>query len=120
MASIESTNTLTADGTLQSVVATAANGVYIVRVDLSQMAGGDTTRIFCALNVDEGGGGSYQPIITHDQVGVYNDGSDGAPAILELGPLVSVSTSSLGTVRLFIKQTAGTNRDYFWQLVKVV
>lgn len=120
MTSIESTGTLTANGTAQTVATTTTNGVYLVRVDLTLMQAGDIARLWCAVQVNEGAGSVSKPINTFNQSGVYNDGSTGAPAILELGPLISTSTTGDGTITFFIKQTAGTNRNYFWQLVKVV
>lgn len=115
MPTVESTSTNSTSGGLDTIVATVTVGVYLFRIDLRNFANPDVVRVWATLD-----GGTPAVINTVEVTAPYDDGSAGAPQMLEIGPLVTTATSGAGSIFLSIEQTVGSGVAYAWQLVKVV
>lgn len=117
---VESEGTNTTTGGSDNPMNTNTIGVYVARLDLRNFGIGDNVRVWAASNVDEGSGVITAVLSSVDVVGPIDDGSAGAPQMVEIGPLVSTATSGDGSISVFIKRTSGSDQPYFWQLIKVV
>ena len=106
----ETGGTLTADGTEQTVyINDDPQGVHrpvVVKIDLDNMAGGDTTNIRVYYRLLDGGGLQSQD---------YNQyvGADGALANGRKLIAVELLPNRFGA-RVTLEQTGGVNRDYVW------
>jgi len=101
-----SSATLTADGSEQNVLDTSGLGEYEGYVDLTNMTIGDAITIKEYIKLKTGGGWRQY---SHN---LYSDGQS-EPAVHQVRKL------SKHGVRISLKQTAGVNRDYDYNFLKV-
>jgi len=107
----ETGGTLTADGTEQNVViANAPSAVFMpltIKIDLDNMAGGDTTVIKIYDRIKSGG--TLQQVDYQSYTGADGGLADGSKVIY-----ISLKENRFG-FKVTLQQTAGTNRDYDWE-----
>lgn len=85
-------------------------GVYVLRLDLTAMQAGDTIEINHGVSTPDANG-------LTDTLVTYSDAlTDANKNMRDIGPIV-VTGPSDGYPRL--KQTAGTVRNYAWELIRV-
>ncbi len=107
MPTVDSSDTTTADGTEQTLAALTANKYYSAHVNLSEMAASDITILRLYIKVLTG---SAYALYWKE---TYNDAQTDQEIIF-IPPQPSV-----WAWKLTLEQTAGTNRDYEWQVYKV-
>lgn len=98
----EGNGTLTADGTQQTVREYAGTGKLHAYIDLTNMAGGDTTVIRQFMKIKDGG--SY-----------IKYGEETYSGAQSLPMLHIIMKPSKWGVKITLQQTAGTNRNYDWE-----
>jgi len=107
MPTVDSSDTTTADGTEQTLAALTANKYYSAHVSLANMAAGDTT----VLRV-------YIKVLTTSSYALYwEETYNNAQTDQEI--IFIAAQPSVWAWKLTLEQTAGTNRNYEWQVYKV-
>src|ERR1051326_6372573 len=107
MPTVDSSGTLTADGTEQDMADLTANKYYSAHVDLQNMADGDTTTLRLYIKVLSTSTAALYWTET------YIDTQTGIKVIF-VPPQPSTQEW-----HLTLEQSAGTNRDYDWAVYKV-
>ena len=107
--------TKTADGTEQTLADTSAAGTYILSVDVTAMQAGDILELRIYVKVLTGDtAGTLCPYYTSIPGAQAADGGE-----VWISPPVTTALADSGAVRATLKQTAGTNRNYNWNLVQI-
>ena len=106
MPTVDSSGTLTADGTEQTLGDLTGNKYYSAHINLVNMASGDTTVVKLYVKVlSTGSAGLYSSQTYYDA---------------QTNKLVFIPPQpSTQEWKLTLTQTAGTNRDYDWVIYKV-
>ncbi len=107
----QGSGTKTADGTEQTLLDVAVNGLFALQVDLANMAAGDVTELRI-----------YQIVLTGGTRRVvyftsYN-GNQVADFEIALSLPFGNELTDSGSLRFTLKQTAGTGRAYPWKVLK--
>lgn len=102
----ESTGTTLADGTEQTLTTHAGAGVYLMRIGLENMAGGDTTIVRCKVTI---GDVTVRTLIEQTFSGVQS------PDAFDFDPVIN---DAVGDAPVWtLEQTGGVNRNYRWRLL---
>ena len=106
MPTVDSSGTLTADGTEQNIANLTANKYYSAHINLTNMGSGDTTVLRLYIKVLSTGSAD---LFWSD---TYTDAQTNKIIFVPPQPATQVW-------KLTLQQTAGTNRDYDWSVYKV-
>lgn len=103
---VDSSGTVTADGTEQTLATSTSNATFQPKVDLSNMAIGDAvelriyTKVLTGSTLHQCWKGTYANVQVNP---------------VAIGPMLASDFS----YKLTLKQTAGTDRNYDWSLLRV-
>lgn len=99
-------------GTEHTLANSAAAGVYVLKVDLTNLVAGDILELRMKTIILTGG----TPIGCF--VGVFSD-AQSVDELAALSPPIPTALADSGAVRATLKQVLGTGRAFKWEFIKV-
>ena len=107
MPTLISEGTLTADGTEQELDTISVNGYYQFSISLANMAAADVVKVRFYKKVKTTG------TLSRFHVETYNDAQDEPESpVVDSGPFWVANE-----FKVTLEQTAGTNRDFDWEIL---